>query len=88
MTRDQQLRHEVLTQAKAVGLSIALSVERLTKQARRAGFDYSPQEINEACIFLEEQGFLARIPDPATGVVLWKINSKGVLHCEQNGIEG
>lgn len=87
MTRDQELRHEVLTQAKAVGLSIALSVERMTKQARRGGFDYTAREITEACIFLEEQGFLAKLPDPATGVVLWKINSKGVLHCEQNGIE-
>ena len=87
MTRDQEIRHEALTQLKAVGISIALSIERMTKQARRGGYDYSAQELTEGCVFLEEQGFVTRLPDPATGVVLWKINSKGVLHCEQNGIE-
>ena len=87
MTPDQELRHEALTQLNTAGLSIALSVARMVKQARHAGFIYTPQQFTEAAIFLEEQGFVTRLPDPATGVVLWKINSKGVLHCEQNGIE-
>lgn len=86
MTRDQAIRFEVLTQLNAVGIVIALSVERLFKQSRQAGLDYSRDELLRGAVFLKEQGFVEQIGDEATGVFTFKINSKGVLHCEQNGI--
>ena len=82
MTRSQEIRHECLLQlygSKEIPISAAL----IHKIARRQGFDYSMQEIRDALFFLRGQGFCERVADPATGQVLDRITSAGMLQWER-----
>lgn len=80
--RNQEIRSEALRNLYAAGQQIGASVPLLWRQLRTAGFDYSPDEIAGAALFLGGQGFAEKVEDPSSGVVRFVITSRGVLHYE------
>lgn len=81
MTREQEIRHECLLQLYGAQ-GIVLSSEHIRKVARRQAFDYSDGEIRAALYFLVGQGFAEKVTDPGTGLVAYRITSKGMLQYE------
>ena len=82
MTREQEIRHEVLLQLYGSG-SIPISLAHIKKVARRGGFDYLETEIRNAAHFLKGQGFCVEVQDAATGEVRFNITSAGMLNYEK-----
>lgn len=85
MTRTQEIRHECLLQLYG-SRSVPLNAAHIRKVARRQQFDFNEHEILNELNFLAGQLLAENVGNPATGEVLWRITSAGVLHFEN--VEG
>lgn len=81
MTRDQDIRKEVLFQLFAAGIGLALDPARIARVANRNGLDMTPKEAREACLFYVDakQAAPVQMPD---GAVFYRITRDGVLAWE------
>lgn len=86
MTRDQEIRDEVLMQL-AAAFPEAVPSTRLLRQAKRAGFDYAEGELTKAAAYLAglTPPLAEEVTDPATNAIRWKATSAGVAHHERFG---
>jgi hypothetical protein len=82
MTREHDIRHEVLLQLYGAGLGISRSPAQMARVAKRDGADFSPAEMLQGCLFQVGQGFAIKTVNPASGEQKFEINSAGVLHWE------
>lgn len=82
MTREDNIRKEVLLQLYAVR-PLALSVERIARDARKNDYDYSATEIKRELQFLADEGLVVSLDEAGTTAQLHRINSKGIRAYEQ-----
>jgi len=83
MSRADDIRKEILLQLYAVR-PLALSAERLARDARKNDYDYSATEIARELVFLADTGLLVAVASPATTARYHRITAAGVTHYEQN----
>ena len=83
MTRNQEIRKEILLQLYAAR-PLAHSPALIARQGKKAGLDYSENEIAAECAFLAGQGLIGDVEDTASGELKFAITSKGVLEYERN----
>ena len=83
MTRPDLIRKEILMQLYAVR-PLAVSPERIQRDAAKAGYDYAVTEIRREVSFLADTGLLIEIGDPGVTARLYRIHAAGVRHYEQN----
>lgn len=82
MTRDQDIRKEVLFQLYGAGIGIALDPARIAKVANRSGFDdMTEAEARNACLFYvdAQQAAVVQRPD---GSRWFRITRDGILAYE------
>jgi endonuclease YncB( thermonuclease family) len=82
MTRPQEIRKEILMQLYA-SRPLALTPELITRQGRKAGLDYSENEVRAECAFLHGQELAQMMVDPGTGATKYAITSRGTIYHEQ-----
>lgn len=82
MNRADNIRKEILLQLYATRLS--LGAERIHRDGRKQGYDFSKSEIQSELQFLADQGLIVREDDPASTERKYRIHAKGVTHYEQN----
>ena len=82
MTRENQIRKEILFQLYAVR-PIALAPDRITRDAKKQDYDYSETEIRREAQFLADENLILKISEPGTTVLMYRIASAGVRHYEQ-----
>jgi len=85
MTRNQEIRKEVILQLYAVR-PLPLSPFAIERRARRAQFDFTEKEIRAECEFLRGQGLALAVEDPASGETKYVITSRGVLEQEKGAV--
>lgn len=81
--RANAIRKEILFQAFTVR-PIALAAERIQRDARHAGYDYTLTEIKRELQFHCDNGLMFEIPDLGGSAHLYRIHAKGVTYYEQN----
>ncbi len=83
MTREQDIRDEVLTQLHTAGIEIGKTPEQIARVANRAGFDaMTDSAARAACLFFVDRGHAAAMTT-AAGVVRYRITAAGILAKEQ-----
>jgi hypothetical protein len=83
MTREQDIRKEVLEQLHSAGIEIGKTPEQIARVANRLGFDaLTPTEAKAACLFFVDRGHVAAM-DTAAGVVRYRITADGILAKER-----
>ncbi len=82
MSRADDIRKEILLQLYATRLS--LGAERIQRDAKKQGYDFSKSEIQNELQFLGDQGLIVRDDDPSSTEKKYRIHAKGVMHYEQN----
>lgn len=87
MTREHDIRKEALLQLYGAGLGVSLAPATMARVAKRSGADFSQAEMNQACLFLEGQGFAVKRTSAATGEQRFEITSQGVLQWENEDSE-
>jgi len=80
---NESVRKEVLFQHYALK-GIPISSAQIERECRKQRTDYTRTEIGEAQQFLADDGLLVLVPMPGTTAKLYRINSEGVRHYEQN----
>lgn len=83
MSRENEIRKEILLQLYAVR-PLALSTERIARDALKNDYDYSIAEIKRELSFLADRGLVILIPDAVGTANLYRIHANGVTHYEQN----
>jgi len=83
MKRQEQIRKEILLQAYAAR-PLALTVPRITRDSRKQGYDYGPQEIAQELDFLAEEKLLTLVPSAGSTELHYKISGEGVRNYEQH----
>ena len=83
MTREDAIRKEILLQLYAVR-PLTVSPDRIARDAKKQGYDYSVTEIKRELQFLSDRLLVIEIGDPATTAKLYRIHANGVAHWEQN----
>lgn len=83
MSRENAIRQEILMQVYAVR-PIALTAERIQRDARKAGYDYSVTEVKRELPFLVGEKLLDRITVPGVTESSFTITSAGIRHYEEN----
>lgn len=63
---------------------IAVSAARIQRDARKADYDYSVEEVERECAFLADTGLIVSGGSTATTEKLYRIHALGVTHYEQN----
>lgn len=63
---------------------LALTPELIARQARKAGLDYTENEVRAECAFLHGQEMAQMMVDPGTGATKYAVASKGIIYHEQN----
>jgi len=82
MRREEQIRKEILLQLYA-SRPLALSAERLERDATKEGYDYTKREIARELQFLIDEEVVIRVETAGTAVVLFRIGPAGVRLFEQ-----
>ena len=84
MTREQDIRKEVLFQLFSAGTTIAKEPAQIARVANRdGGFDgMTPGEAKAACVFFKDLGYVAE-EGTAAGVVRYRITAAGVMAKER-----
>jgi len=82
MTRNQQIRNEVLLQLYGMR-PVPLSPFSIARRAHRAQFDFTEREIQAECQFLVGQHLASPVTDPTTGETKYAITSQGILEQEK-----
>lgn len=83
MKREDQIRKEILMQLYATR-PIALTPERIQRDAHKQGYDYSVSEVKREAAFLCDEGLIFKIEEPGTTSIMYRIHASGVRHYEQN----
>lgn len=83
MTRDQDIRAEIILQAYGLR-PLSITASTLARQSRKQGMDYSESDMARESRFLVGQGMLAESTDPVTGATRYAITSAGVIHYERD----
>jgi hypothetical protein len=86
MTRNDLIRKEILFQLYTFRPK-ALSVERITLDARKNDYDYSKAEIAREAEFLADEELITRTSTPGTTAIFYRLHAKGIRHYEQNYAE-
>ncbi|MBC8095739.1 MAG: hypothetical protein H7Y43_07995 [Akkermansiaceae bacterium] len=81
MTRPDDIRKEILMQAYAVR-PLAVSAERIYRDAKKAGYDFSLFEIKRELPFLVGEKLLFENQTPGVTERTFEISSIGVRHYE------
>lgn len=82
MTTDD-IRKEVLFQHYALK-QVPLSAAQIERECRKQQMPITRNDIADAQQFLADDGLLTFVNAPGTTAKLWRINSNGVRHYEQN----
>lgn len=82
MTREDAIRKEILLQLYAVR-PLTVSADRLARDAKKQGYDYSATEIKRELQFLSDRLLVIEIGDPITTAKLYRIHANGIAHWEQ-----
>jgi len=85
MKRTEQIRKEILFQLYA-SRPIALSPERLERDARKQGYNFTTTEIARELQFVTDEGLALEFDIKGTTIRLYRIGSEGVRQYEQNYI--
>lgn len=83
MSRENDIRKEILLQTYALR-PLAVSAERIQRDARKNGYDYTVAEVKREADFLRGDGQLEVIQARGTTEQLFKITADGVRNYEQN----
>jgi hypothetical protein len=82
MSRQEQIRKEVLLQLYA-SRPVPLSNERISRDARKQGYDFSRAEIARETEFLVDEGLAAVVQLRGSVERLFRISGDGVREYEQ-----
>ncbi len=82
MIRPDNIRKEILMQLYAVR-PLSVTAERIARDARKAGYDFTPHEILNELIFLQDKGLVVRTNNPAGSELLFRIHALGVTYYEE-----
>ena len=83
MTRENDIRKEILLQLYATR-PLALSAERIARDAKKNDYDYSATEVKRELVFLQDKSLVILIPDEIGTANLYRIHALGVTHYEQH----
>lgn len=83
MNRPEQIRKEVLLQLYACR-PLALTAERIGRDARKEGYDFTPAEIGRELQFLLDEELALELRVKGTTERRWRISSEGIRQYEQN----
>lgn len=82
MKREDQIRKEILFQLYALR-PLALSPERIARDALKNGYDYTASEVRREMYFLLDEVLLVRENQSGTTELLARINNNGVRAYEE-----
>ena len=82
MTREDQIRKEILFQLYAVR-PLALSPERIERDAQKNGYDYTKMEIRREAQFIADEQLIIKISEPGTTSQMFRIGNQGVRAYEE-----
>lgn len=82
MTRQDEIRREILLQLYAMR-PIAMSPDRMQRDAQKNGYDYTVIEMRREAQFLADEKLLIEISDPGVTAKMYRIHANGVRHYEQ-----
>jgi hypothetical protein len=82
MTRHEQIRKEILLQLYACR-PLALTAERICRDARKEGYDYTVAEILRETQFLLDEGLAVEFMARGTTERLSRISAEGIRHYER-----
>ena len=83
MSRENDIRKEILLQAYALR-PLAVSAERIQRDARKNGYDYTVAEVKREADFLHGDGQLEVVAERGTTEQKFKITSDGVRNYENS----
>ncbi len=83
MDRKNDIRKEILLQAYAVR-PLAVSAQRIHRDAKKAGYDYTLHEVVEELQFVSDNGLLIEVKDPLVTATMYRIHALGVTYYEQH----
>ena len=86
MDRKNDIRKEILLQAYAVR-PLAISAERIHRDAKKAGYDYQRWEVKEELQFITDNGLLVEVKDPLVTTPMFRIHAIGVTYYENHYAE-
>ncbi len=82
MNRTELIRKEILLQVYA-SRPLGLSAERIERDARKEGYDYTRTELAQELQFLADEGLIVLMEEKGTTLKLFRIGAPGVRHYEQ-----
>jgi hypothetical protein len=82
MNRTDSIRKEILLQLYG-SRPLALSAERIERDARKQGYDFSSIEIARELQFQADETLVVELEIPGVAHKLYRIGSKGVRQFEQ-----
>lgn len=82
MNRPEQIRKEVLLQLYA-SRPVPLSLERMSRDARKQGYDFGRADISRETQFLADEGLVVALEPKGSSERLFRISSDGVRQYEQ-----
>ena len=83
MTRQEHIRKEILLQLYACR-PLALSPERIERDARKQAYDFTHQEIAGELQFLTDEELAVELQPKGSTTRLYRISAGGVRQFEQN----
>ena len=82
MNRAEEIRKEILLQVYAVR-PLGLLIDRLERDARKQGYDYTQREIERELQFLVDENLLFELQARGTTRKFYRISPVGVRQYEQ-----
>ena len=82
MKREDLIRKEILFQLYAVR-PLALSPERIARDAQKNGYDYTVSEVRREAAFIADEQLIIKISEPGTTSQMFRIGSAGVRAYEE-----
>lgn len=82
MSRPDEIRKEILLQLYGCR-PLTRAADRIHRDAKKEGYDYSLFEIKQELTFLSDEGLLIRITEPGTTAAVYRIHANGVRHYEE-----
>ena len=82
MSREDLIRKEILLQVYAAR-PLALTPERIARDAKKNDYDYSASEIERELFFLNDENLIKRVEIPGVTALGYRISSIGIRQYEQ-----
>ncbi len=82
MIRPDNIRKEILMQLYAAR-PLSISAERIARDARKAGYDFTAHEILNELIFLQDKGLVVSLNNSIGSELIFRIHALGVTYYEQ-----